>query len=50
MNCVKDALWSARNICLFKKYEIPARVVVNGAFNLLNDYFLRENIPLKKGV
>lgn len=50
MNCVKDALWRARNICLFKKYEIPARVVVNGAFNLLNDYFLRENIPLKKGV
>lgn len=41
VNCVKDALWRARNICVFKKYEISERVVINSMIRLLKDYIIR---------
>lgn len=41
INCVKDALWRARNICVFKRYEIPERVAINCMVSLLKDYIIR---------
>lgn len=44
VNCVKDALWRARNICVFKKYEISERVVINSMVCLLKDYIMRISV------
>lgn len=38
----KDALWRARNICVFKRYEILERVAINCMVCLLKDYIIRN--------
>lgn len=44
MNCVKNALWRARNICLFKRNEIPERVGINSTICLLKDYIIKNPV------
>lgn len=42
INCVKESLWKARNVLVFKKYCVPKEIVVKSMLNTFRDYILKD--------
>lgn len=42
INCVKESLWKARNIWVFKKYAVPKENVIQSMLSIFRDYILKD--------
>lgn len=44
INCVKESLWTTRNVLVFNRVGVPKEKVLKSILNLLKGYILKDDI------
>lgn len=48
INCVKESLWKARNVCVMRKICVPQEIVIRSMLNIFSDYMLKDKSTKEK--